>query len=140
MARGVGGEGGAVGGRDPMNGGVGSRGFSGGGFGGGNGGAGGFGAMGSPSAANYRPPVPMMPKPTSAAQQNLPPWLMQQMVPGAMLGGQIQGLQDYSVNLPQYSYFGQPGQTRPAMFGGQMPQAPQQGPTIADRFRPRMFG
>jgi len=110
---------------------------------GGNGG--GFGALGSPSSRLYKKPLPTPPliKPP-VAQPNgpVPPWLMQSQVPAATLGGPIPGLQDYMMNLPQYGYFGLPGQQRPqsAMLGGQ-PQPPlPTGQHATGNWRAAMLG
>jgi hypothetical protein len=138
MARGVGGEGGARGGRDPMGGG----GMGGGAMGGGTGGRKFDGFSSDPSFwMNQRPHVfqsiqnnpngmlanimrqikPGMfqaatataaPPPAPAPQAQ---FLSQHMVPGGSLS--VPGGSPYGVNLPSYSYFGTPGQRRPA-FGG----------------------
>ena len=52
-------------------------------------------------------------KPATPATPAIAPNLTASTVPAATLGGPIPGLQDYSVNLPSYGYFGAPGQSRP---------------------------
>jgi hypothetical protein len=138
MARGVGGEGGAIGGRDPMGGGMGGA-----RMGGGTGGRK-FDDIYGTSAQfwmNQRPNVfqsiqnnpngmlanimrqikPGMfqaatamaaPPPAPAPQAQ---FLSQHTVPAGSLS--VPGGSPYGVNLPSYSYFGTPGQKRPA-FGG----------------------
>lgn len=60
------------------------------------------------------PQAPVAPAPTGPATG-------QQIVPAATLGGPTPGLSNYQMNLPQYGYFGAPGQVRPnraASLGG----------------------
>lgn len=117
---------------------------------------GGFGGMGSGRNGNNRPGGGITsllgqsdfqallarmnggrPKPAAPAAPT-PPWLQQQTVPAATLGGPIPGLQDYMLNLPQYGYFGQPGQVRPQsmMLGGQPPAQPLAMPPTGPRTPP----
>lgn len=115
MTRGVGGEGGAVGGRDPMRGGGGMR--AGGGTG--NWGRGGVGG----GYGGYRPLPgvlgPMVPRQMAAPAPAAAPApvgtqnLTKSRVGAGMLS--VPGGSPYGVNLPAYGYFGAPGQARPNM-------------------------